>query len=210
MAKTKSTAYEIEQAVAAMGDLPEYVEGDDLRVGRQILMNWATDGPGFAANVERAERMSRAQLNEVRDRAYRDVGLPTPGEKREHERFLAHNAEVQRRRRWNIPNCASPGCVAIRRDPNGMPAEVHVRRWWCDEHQHLAEAGDSAPPPLPIDAQKRIVDPPEVERQPLRDEHMKEEQRARNEERALRAREAAEVQRIREERLRAELFGGQR
>jgi hypothetical protein len=64
------------------------------------------------------------------------------------------------------------------------------------------------PPPPAIDP-SMFFDPAEIEREKRRHERLQQAQAERNEQRALRAREEAEVRRIREEQFARELFGGQ-
>jgi hypothetical protein len=45
-----------------------------------------------------------------------------------------------------VPTCAADGCQTIARDPvTWQPCVVDVNRWFCAEHQSLAQPGDMEP-----------------------------------------------------------------
>ena len=145
----------------------------------------------------------------MRERAYRAVGVETPDDRRDRATFEANQAAAQLRRPPYYPVCAAVSCERHPTDTAGMPMEVsRVRRWFCPDHERLAQAGDLEPLELPVDAHMRYVDPDEVERERRRDERIQREQRDRNERRALVAREEAEVRKIREAQVSRELLGG--
>jgi hypothetical protein len=206
-----STDYELEQAVLAMGDARTEIEDpDERRVARALILSWATAGPGLAANLAQVERMSWQERHDLWQRACHAVGVESPDDRRDRAAFETAQIDARRRRPPYRPTCAAGGCDRNPVDVNGMPVEISgVRRWWCPDHEHLAQAGDMGPPELPVDVHMRYVDPDETKRMERQDERIQQAQRERAAQRALRAAEAAEVERVKEERVKRELLGGQ-
>ncbi|HKH14942.1 MAG TPA: hypothetical protein VKA47_09840 [Solirubrobacterales bacterium] len=197
---------ELEAAVAAAIDFRGMFQGDELKLARHIALDMATTSPGFSANLTLLAASSREQKDELVAKACNDLGLESPQDRRDRERFEAINRA--------LPRPAPPVCAVCGespRDSTGMPdANVRAaRRWHCDEHRHLAKPGDLDAPLLPITPGMQLLpDPDELKREEQRDARIQREQASKREQRRLRAREEAEVQRVREERFAAEIFGG--
>jgi hypothetical protein len=146
--------------------------------------------------VERATpTQRRALLNKCRTEA----GLDTVEEVERRARFEAFQKELADRPVRPTPTC--PACGRYPTDPGGMPSAniAPVRRWWCPEHEHLAEPGDMDAPALPITAGMQLLpDEAEIERERRRDERLQRAQAERNEQRRIRAREKEEARKIHE------------
>jgi hypothetical protein len=111
---------------------------------------------------------------------------------------------------WQL--CHEPTCNTLPLNELGAPVAVHVRKWWCERHRHLAAEGDMEPRPAPwrlsesgalveVDAEEEARQASEAERR----------QRVHEEELAARRVEAAEHAqhaRLRKEAFRRELGPG--
>ena len=42
--------------------------------------------------------------------------------------------------------CGESSCDEVPLNELGAPVAVNVRRWWCEQHRHLAQPGDMQPP----------------------------------------------------------------
>jgi hypothetical protein len=192
----------------AISQTRHYSDAEEGQIVRQILIGMQCDGAGtIGAALDRLEGAGQAGRRQLLDRARMAVGLPDTEtvEIREHNAAAAAVAVPP-----PFPRC--PACNRYPTDSLGFPDWniPPVKRWWCEEHRDQAEPGDLGPPPSGIRLDMTpIPDPAEVEREQRRDERLAEQQRERNEERTLRAREAAEVQRVFDEQIKAGLFGGQ-
>ena len=200
--------FELEVAVGAMADARDIEDPVERRVGRALLLNWATEGAGFAQNVADVENMSPQERHDLLQRAHRALGLETPDDRRERE-----EREERDRIVWHrpIPECVICGEVA--RGAGGFPDAntPPARKWHCPDHVHLAEPGDMDPPPVPIGANMQYIpDDAEVEREKRRDERIQREQRERNEQRRLRGIEQRQVREAREREIDEGLLGGPR
>jgi hypothetical protein len=48
--------------------------------------------------------------------------------------------------RARCQQCAEPSCAVQHTHPTTLlPESIDVRRWWCDQHRHLADPGDKEP-----------------------------------------------------------------
>jgi hypothetical protein len=178
---------------------------------RQVVQQLVVDAIGTFATagelIDHLDALSRPERRALLDRARVASGLDPVADVEGHRAFLRANEEIARRPRPPLPACAVCGINPT--GAGGMPAEVpRVRRWHCPEHEHLAQAGDMDPPTLPISPHFQFADPAEVERERRAHARRAEEDRQRREERALRACEAREVERLPEEQVERELFGG--
>ena len=108
--------FELEVAVGAMADARDIEDPVERRVGRALLLNWATEGAGFAQNVADVENMSPQERHDLLQRAHRALGLETPDDRRERE-----EREERDRIVWHrpIPECVICGEVA--RGAGGFP-----------------------------------------------------------------------------------------
>ena len=200
-----STAHELEQAVAAMSEVREVVQDPaERKVGRALLQSWATDGGGLTENLRRVERMSEAERHELRERAYRACGLETPDERLERENYTPIITKHP-----PLPTCAVCGTPPLNGAGHPDPNFKRMKRWHCSVHEYLAAPDDLEPPQPTYDPSSMGYDAAEIERMKRQDERIQAAQAVRNEERAIRARELAEVRRVREERFKRELFGAQ-
>jgi hypothetical protein len=195
--------YELEAAVDAQAELADDLEGDELRVARRLLGEWATESGGLTAKLREVEGMTRAEKRWEVAAAYHALGLETPEERLERESYTPIIREYP-----PLPTCHV--CGDFPRDNMGHPDPnfARVKRWHCKAHEHLAEPGDMDPAPPPqFDPSIPFTDG-EIERMRREDERLAKARAARNEERLVRIREQQEVRRVEAERFEREVTGG--
>jgi hypothetical protein len=140
----------------ALDELPRALAGEDRDVARHVLLAARLAGAETLGDaLDKLETASPAERRRTLDRAREAVGLEstTAIEKRraliEATRWPPdppspsgpHRDEHGRA----VLLCSAAGCENLSRDSRGYPAEVNVRRFWCPDHEHLAEPGDSEP-----------------------------------------------------------------
>src|SRR5215211_5610393 len=83
----RSRDYELRVAVDVQAELADDLEGDELRVARHLLGEWATEPGGLTAKLRQVEGMRAEERREVAAAAYRGLGVETPSERAERERI---------------------------------------------------------------------------------------------------------------------------
>ncbi len=100
------------------------------------------------------EDMSPAERRWALDRLRKRAGLPTTGEVEAHTRWKAADEEARIRMAEQAPRmqvCHAEGCAAVPVDPTtGVVTETNARKWWCEQHRHLAAEGDMEPARLEV------------------------------------------------------------
>jgi hypothetical protein len=98
--------------------------------------------------LDRLERADPAERRALVDKARLAAGMETLSEIEAHERWLAAQplpspAPPRDERGFSFQLCHAPRCSATPIEPStGLPGKTAARRWWCQEHGHLAAEGD--------------------------------------------------------------------
>ena len=115
-------------------------------VDRLMLIRPRITAAGIVASLE---AFSPADRREAIDYLRADAGLPSTEEVNQMEKLRQQTpAPVP------ISVCAEHECRHYAADQHGIPLELPDRKWWCDEHRHLAGPDDHKPP-----EQTHVFDP---------------------------------------------------
>jgi hypothetical protein len=115
---------------------------EDRVVCRELLMNARIGGMESVGEVVRSvEAMTPYERKSVADRIRRRLGLKTSGVKAMEEASRLARAKAADVSTWQL--CAV--CGAIPTKELGVPIEVSCRRYFCPEHEGMAQPGDLAP-----------------------------------------------------------------
>jgi hypothetical protein len=173
-----------EVADAAREAIPD---PEEREVARRLVLAAAQDGHRTAGElIDRIEAASPEQRRIMLDRAREGAGL---------KRSAAIDAEAIRHpgsgrdaQGRSLQLCHADGCMNYPLDAGGGWAPAAAKKWFCPEHEHLAEPGDLDPPEdLEPDFDWRTMSP-----RPRREvrERMEQEEREREEKQRERERQA--------------------
>jgi hypothetical protein len=126
----------------------ETLTGEERRVTEQLAFDALARGTTKVGDLfEELESAGRQLL----DRAREGCGMLSVEAEAAHTEFERANANASLRPGRDakgrlLQRCAEPDCGRFPIGPEGFPAPVSDRKWWCDAHRHLAEPGDDQPP----------------------------------------------------------------
>jgi hypothetical protein len=134
-------------------DVSRELQGDDAKVSRALVLLAVTDSAcrTYGDLRDRIESASPEERRSMLDAARQSAGLPTTSKVEAMEAFEAANASAAPSQMRDSQGrsqalCGHPGCRNF--EPGELPgsiAWVDVKRWWCDQHRHLAADGDLEP-----------------------------------------------------------------
>ncbi len=172
----------------------------EVAVVRQLAMDAILAGHATVGDlIDDLERLTPTERRTVLDKARASAGLATTGEIEWRREDLAfERREISGPPRWSeIQGCHAPNCKPFP-TKNGQIVPTSLERWFCPEHEHLAQPGDLDPhePPYigfnpngrPIPSAKEAARIAAETR--ARDEPLQRERRRREE---LRAREGEAI-----------------
>jgi hypothetical protein len=145
-----------EPLVSAIGKLQRELDGDEAATFRGAALGFLFEKPRATVGdlLQRFENADAGERRRLADAARESEGLETfsAAERRrawEHQELNARTAALKCRDEYGriMQTCAAEDCIAFTSDVNGMPDPSDVKRYWCSEHQHLAEPGDLEPIP---------------------------------------------------------------
>jgi hypothetical protein len=182
-----------ERLVDAVGKLQRELDGEEVATFRGAALNVLFQRADATVGdlIEQFENADPDERRRLADAARESEGLETfsAAERRrawEHQELNARTAALKRRDEYGriMQTCAAEGCEAFTSDLYGMPCPSDLKRYWCSDHQHLAEAGDLEPIPrgMPINPGTGLpLDPPDEEAQRKWDAYVERRQREREE-----------------------------
>jgi hypothetical protein len=117
---------------------------DDARVMRQIVLTALMDGVAKTAGelLDHLEGLAPGERRALLDQARVAAGLPDT-EEVDFRRSIRHHIEKVHTDP-SLQSCHGPDGSAVPTTPTGSWRAVNVRRWYCDEHRHLAAPNDMA------------------------------------------------------------------
>jgi hypothetical protein len=142
---------------------------------RQLKVNTGARTSGELADI--LERASDAERTALIDQA--DAPLQARKQLEERDRYFASAGHVERGEGgYGFLICSAENCIARPTNPNGLPMQVNVKRWWCERHKARAQAGDDAAwaPPFAVGPTGGLID---VERDRAEADQAEREQRRR-------------------------------
>jgi len=128
------------------------LETDESRATvRQLVLDARLEGDRTAGDLlDRLAAMEPVERRQMLDIARVECGLEPTAEVDARERSTA--ATIGMAPGSGNPllhSCSAAKCREIPRTEAGAWREVNVRRWWCEQHRHLAGEDDMRPVPLP-------------------------------------------------------------
>ena len=191
--------------------LARHVPGqdEDRNALRQLVIQAQVDGVATSAGelIDHLESLEPTQRRLLLDRARKDCGLPTTREVDERRQFDTANAAAREIASRESPyqTCHGPHCRVAPVNAEGALVPVHVKRWFCAEHRHLAAPGDMEPRPsrLRIMPGGAIVEAEPVEQSRQRATELSLQHQS--EARLIEARAQAEARRRDEEAIRKQI-----
>jgi hypothetical protein len=204
----------------------EILDGEECTVATQLAFDAL--GRGTTKVGDLLEELDSAGPDGRRrflDAARERAGLPSTSKVEATEAFEAANRSISsssppRDSSGRIEaRCSAPTCLRYAPDPSypGIAMKVHQRRWFCSEHQGLAEPGDDQPwrgARLGFNRIGLVVDLDEQDRDRERAETEAESRRRRHEQKEAERRREAErfrkSQALRDARFRSEMPKGLR
>jgi hypothetical protein len=131
----------------------EKLAGEDAQVARALALMAVseTECETYGDLVDMIENADQPTRRRPLDAARARAELPSTAKVEASEAFEAANASPAPSRMRDSQNrvqalCTDPSCLNLK--PGELPgsiAWVNVRRWWCDQHRHLAAEGDLEP-----------------------------------------------------------------
>jgi hypothetical protein len=115
---------------------------DEAVVMRHLVLQALMDGVAKSAAelVGHLDQLAPGERRALLDQARAAAGLPDieTVENQERIHHLITKVDVDPA----MQACHHKGCPAVPTTPVGAWRPVNVRRWWCPDHEHLAEPGD--------------------------------------------------------------------
>jgi hypothetical protein len=134
-----------------VGNIRHLADEHDRAVALEVVAVAAMCGMRRAEHICMAyEAMTTSERHWALNRLRKRAGLPSTAEVEAHRRWQADDKAARLRMEESSPYqvCAEPTCMAFPIDSTtGLHAPVDCRRWWCEQHRHLATAGDLEPRP---------------------------------------------------------------
>jgi hypothetical protein len=125
----------------------DVLEDEERLVAREVLKEQLlTEGRETIGEViADLESMERPERRELVERARSRAGLPLLSSVEFEAEQRRRDAAAPPQRDGNgcsLQVCHEPNCRAFPLDHVGAHAPHPARKWWCDEHRHLAAEGD--------------------------------------------------------------------
>jgi hypothetical protein len=200
----------------------EKLAGEDAQVARALALMVVTESQceTYGELVDVIENADQPTRRRLLDAAREQAGLPPTAKVDAREAYEAANASPAPSQMRDAKGrvqalCGDPTCRNFK--PGEFPgsiAWVDVKRWWCDQHRHLAADGDLEPwrPRIRYSRIGSIEFPDEQEAEAERQRVAAESRRRQREVREAQRREEgarlAELEAARDARFRAERFAG--
>jgi hypothetical protein len=126
------------------------LEGEDRAVTHALLKEQllAEDRETIGEVIAGLESMERSERRELVERARERAGLRSLSSIEFDQAQRQRDATAPPRRDADggaLQICHEPNCRAFPVDRVGAHAPHPARKWWCDEHRHLAADGDMEP-----------------------------------------------------------------
>jgi hypothetical protein len=196
----------------------EKLAGEDARVARALALMVVTDAgcETYGDLVDMVENTDPQTRRRLLDAARERAGLPPTAKVEAMEAFEAANASAAPSQMRDSQGrvqalCGVPNCRNFKAgELPGSIAWVDAKKWWCDQHRHLAADGDLEPwrPRSRYSRTGSIEFPDEIEaegeRQRAAAESRQRQREAREAERAEDARALARYESAAAERFRRE------
>lgn len=118
-------------------------QDEDRQVCRQLVMDWRLGGLKTVGDaLDLVAALEPHERRRVLNHARKAIGLPSV-EEVEAEQATPFGLQV-RTTGGAFPSCPAEECTA---SPTrfGIFYNPNVRKWWCPDHEHLAEPGDLEP-----------------------------------------------------------------
>jgi hypothetical protein len=189
---------------------------EERRVVSRVLIDRMLAGDERIGDaLDHLERMSRPARRELVDGVCEDLGYETISRREFDAELRRRQANAPPRRDGDgrsLQICHEPGCSVQPLGPTGAPVPVVAKRWWCEQHRHLAALGDLEPwqsglrwtPGARgvIDLEEQAAEAQRIEAELARRAARRAEEQAR---RRIEDQEARAVERAREEQLKREM-----
>ena len=139
-----------DDSLVEVGGFVRHLEGEHRLVARELAMYAATElGMSTAGELlDHLEASGPAERRELLDHARSRAGLDdtetVDGIRRARMASDAGRARAAANSPWQL--CHADGCNVQPMNSLGAPMMVSARRWFCDQHRHLAQPGDMEPP----------------------------------------------------------------
>jgi hypothetical protein len=127
---------------------------EERRLAARLLLDAATDPEieTIGDLLDQVEHLDADTRRQLLDRTREALGLESATAIESQDHFDALQAQLVRRGAVErdadgraLFICAHPECGAFPVAKNGTHAKLAVRKWWCEEHRHLAAEGDMEP-----------------------------------------------------------------
>ena len=127
------------------------LDAEDRDVTRQVVLDARLAGDRTAGDlIDRLAAMEPVERRQMLDIARVECGLePTAAVDARERSTAAKIGSAPASGNPLLHSCSAAKCRAIPQTEAGAWREVNVRRWWCEQHRHLAGEDDMRPVPLP-------------------------------------------------------------